>query len=53
MRPPTQIYASTLTRREHRRRRNRVRGTRNAAFVMLGALASALTMLAAVAPNLA
>jgi hypothetical protein len=48
---PRQIYASTLTRRERRWARRRVRGLRGTALVMACAVA-ALTVLAAVAPVL-
>jgi len=52
MAPPRQIYASSLNRREHRRRRARARGQRGVAVVALGMFGTVLSVLVAVAPNL-
>ncbi len=52
MAPPRQIYASSLNRREHRRRRARARGQRGVAVVALGMLGTVLSVLVAVAPHL-
>jgi hypothetical protein len=49
---PRQIYASTLTRREARSRRGRPRELRRVVLAGTGALAGAVSVLAAVAENL-
>jgi len=50
---PRQIYASTLTRRERRRARRRVRGSLSLAIVSVATLVAALSALAMMVPGVA